>query len=345
MHVLLTGFAGNVGASTLALLAARGHSIRAVDLSNSRSVRLARLNRDKAEFLFGDIRNRQFLRDALAGIDCVIHLAAIIPPMADRMPLLAEEVNVGATRLLVELMGETHPQPRLIFTSSISVYGDRVRAPYIEEGNAPNPNADDVYAHHKLACEAQIRDSGLGWTILRLSYVVSPDRIVMDPLLFAMPLATAIEPVHTRDVALACVNAAERTDLAGETFLIAGGAQSRVMYRDYLDRMMRIFGLGRMFLAEDSFSDGDFHCGFMDTERSERVLQYQRHPLEHYFQEVRRRTRARSALIRLVRPIARALIQARSPYHTRDIESGRLAYRFANKLGQIFHRNPHRSIA
>ena len=53
--------------------------------------------------------------------------------------------------------------------------------------------------------------------------------------------------------------------------------------------MMDIFGLGRNFLPEEGFAEKDFHCGYMNTDKSENLLKYQKHTLEDYYGEVKRK--------------------------------------------------------
>ncbi len=66
----------------------------------------------RVQFAWGDITNPDSLRSALEGVDAVIHLAAIIPPATERMPDLAQKVNVDATRNLVaEMAGLADGQP------------------------------------------------------------------------------------------------------------------------------------------------------------------------------------------------------------------------------------------
>ena len=53
--------------------------------------------------------------------------------------------------------------------------------------------------------------------------------------------------------------------------------------------MMEIFELGRNFLPEEGFAEKDFHCGYMNTDKSQNLLNYQKHTLEDYYGEVKRR--------------------------------------------------------
>ncbi|WP_459551931.1 NAD-dependent epimerase/dehydratase family protein [Mycobacterium kiyosense] len=60
----------------------------------------------------------------LGGVDAVIHLAAIIPPASERIPDIARRVNLDATCRLIELMAESRAAKRLVFASSIGIFGD-----------------------------------------------------------------------------------------------------------------------------------------------------------------------------------------------------------------------------
>jgi nucleoside-diphosphate-sugar epimerase len=315
MKVLLTGAFGNVGRSALHELLVQGHEVRILEADTRRNRRIARSLKGRAEVRLGDLRNIADVGESVRGVDAVAHVGAIIPPAADRIPLIAEYVNVGGTENIVRAILKQDPRPRLIYTSSIAVYGDRLRNPMIDAGDMPHPNADDPYAHHKLAAEALIRASLEDWTILRLTYVVSPRKLVMDPLMFHMPLETSLEPCDTRDVGLAIANAVGNGAARGKILNIAGGSRCRTSFREYLDRMLELFGLGKGFLPEEAFSRGCFHCGFMVTEESQEILRYQRHTLQEYFEDVRREYRGKSILLRAVRPIARRVLILKSPFY------------------------------
>jgi nucleoside-diphosphate-sugar epimerase len=141
-------------------------------------------------------------------------------------------------------------------------------------------DTNDVYTQTKLRGEELVRSAGIPWAIFRLTYIVSPEKIHMDPLMFHMPLKTSIEICHTRDVGVALANAVTRDEIWGDIFHIAGGEKCRTTYKAYIENMMDIFGLGPDLLPPEAFSTGKFHCGFMDTEKSQTLLQYQTHTLE-----------------------------------------------------------------
>lgn len=316
MKVLLTGAFGNVGRGVLSELKNKNHEITAFDIKSDDNLEMAKKYESEANIIWGDLRNYDDVKKVIQGKDIVLHTGAIIPPLADEKPDLAEEVNVEGTRNIVRAMEEDPRKSKLIFTSSISVYGDRRENPFITTNDSLNP--PDEYAKQKLKGEKIIKDSDLKWSIFRLSMVVSADKLEMDPLMFEMPPETCLEIIHSKDVGLALANGIESDEIWGEVLNIAGGKDCRIIFRDYLHRMFDAFGLGGDFLPLEAFSRSDFHCGFMDTEKSQKLLNYQRHTLEDYFEEVEEKTRTKRFLSEtfplIARPLTKKRLLEKSPY-------------------------------
>ena len=315
MKVLLTGAFGNVGLSTLEELIKRGYDIKVFDVFNRRNHKIAKKYRDEVVIIWGDLRNSKDVEKAVDGQDVIIHVGAVIPPLADRKPEFAESVNVGGTKNIIAAMEKQTEKPKLIFTSSVAVYGDRVKSPLIKPSDPLNPNPHDEYAKQKIRCEELVRNSGLEWVTFRLTYITSVKKLLLDPLLFDMPLDTSIEICDTRDVGLALANAVEHDGIWGETMHIAGGEKCRVIYRDYINDMMEIFGLGRGFLPEAAFSKSGFHCGFMTTEKSQKYLNYQRHTLEDFYNDVKKKVGIKRYFFIMFKPIIRRYLLRQSPHY------------------------------
>ncbi|MHA1193877.1 MAG: NAD-dependent epimerase/dehydratase family protein [Promethearchaeota archaeon] len=290
MRILLTGAFGNVGLSVLKELIDRDYDVRILEIKNRKNLRISRKIQNDVEILWGDITNKRDVEKAVKNRDVIIHLAAIIPPLADYRPKLAESVNVGGTVNILESMKKQANHPKIIFTSSIAVYGDRVNNPMIKVTDPLNPSKGDFYALTKISAERLVKESGLDHAIFRLTYITSINKLELDPLMFHMPLETSIEICDTRDVGLALTNAVECFEVWGRTFHIAGGKSCRITYREYLNDMMVIMGLGRGFLPDEAFGKDNFHCGFMETQDSQGLLKYQRHTLEDYYADVKKKT-------------------------------------------------------
>jgi nucleoside-diphosphate-sugar epimerase len=315
MKVLLTGAFGNVGLSTLKELLDRNYDVRILDIKNKRNRHLAHKFKNQVEIIWGDLRNPNDVELAVSGRDVIIHVAAIIPPLADKKPKFAEAVNVGGTANIIESIKRQSQKPKLIFTSSVAIYGDRVKNPLIHTTDPLKPNDDDEYAKQKVQCEEFIRNSGIQWVICRLTYIVSVNKLQLDPLMFEMPLNTCIEICDTKDVGLALANAVEHKDIWGETLHIAGGKRCRISYKEYLNEMLDIFGIGKNPLPSEAFSTNGFHCGFMTTDKSQTLLQYQRHTLDDYFNEVRKKVAFSHLFTAMFRPIVRKFLLYKSLYY------------------------------
>lgn len=315
MHVLVTGGFGSVGKSTIDELLKNGHKVRVFEKESPANRGLARKYRKKAEVRFGNILNVAEVRDAVSGMEAVIHLAAVIPPLADRLPRLAEHVNVDGTHNIIYSMEQQDPKPRLIFTSSVAVYGDRTNSPFILRDDPPASNPDDNYARHKLTCERMIRESSLSWSIFRLTYIVDTNRLKLDPIMFDVPLDTSIEICDTKDVGCALSAAVTNQNILGATLPIAGGMECRTTYREYLQSMLALFGLGDFALPEKAFAKHRFHCGYMDTEESQRELHYQGRRLKDFYEEVREKYKTQSRFYRLFSSLGKKILFLKSPYY------------------------------
>ncbi|MFX1567080.1 MAG: NAD-dependent epimerase/dehydratase family protein [Promethearchaeota archaeon] len=316
MKVLLTGAFGNVGLSTLKEMLNRNYDIRIFDIKNKRNKRLAIKYKKDVEIFWGDLRNYKDVEHAISNIDVIVHVAAIIPPLADKKPKFAKAVNVGGTENIVKAMENQPKKPKLIFTSSVAIYGDRLENPLITPDDTPNPNDDDEYAKQKIQCEEIIKNSSLDWAIFRLTYITSLNKLKMDPLMFEMPLNTCIEICDTNDVGLALANAVKSKKIWGEVMHIAGGDRCRISYREYVKEMLDIFGIRFEDIPEIAFrQDRGFHCGFMTTDKSQALLNYQRYTLDDYFNAVRKKVAFSRFFMMMFRPIAQKYLLNKSHYY------------------------------
>jgi nucleoside-diphosphate-sugar epimerase len=327
MNILVTGAFGNVGRSTVAACLAEGDRITVLEADTRRTRRLApRLLRawaalgERPRLILGDVRDPETERRAVAGQDAILHLAALIPPAADRFPELARSVNVGGTARLLAAMRAVaeagSPPPRLVFASSVAAYGDRIRDYWIRTGDPLDPGAGDGYGRSKVEAESLIRASGLPFVVLRLAAIMWRKKLDPDPLLFSMPLDTRLEICHTEDTGRAFASAARQAGILGSTFDIGGGESCRTDYRSFLDRMFTLIGLGgiRAFPAR-AFASSGFHCGwFADSDEAEARLTFRGKGLEDYYAEVAEETRLLRPLASMVAPLVRLRMLASSPF-------------------------------
>lgn len=316
MKVLLTGAFGNIGLHALAELLRRGVQVRCFDVRTKAHEAAARKYAGRVEVQWGDLRRAEDVQAAVQGQEAVVHLAFVIPRLSDtgvnseERPDWSRDINVGGTFNLLAAMKAQTPAPRLIFASSLHVFGltqDRLPPRLVTDPVQPTEN----YALHKIACEEMIKATGLNWAILRLAAAM-PTRLILDLGLFEVPLGNRIEFVHGRDVAMAIANALETPEVWGKTWLIGGGPACQLYYRDLAEMVLDAVGVG--MLPSAAFSQQPFAVDWLDTNESQRVLHFQSHTLSDYTRDVRRKLGVLRVFIPIIRPILRQWLLNQSPY-------------------------------
>lgn len=306
MRVLLTGAFGNVGLPTLAELLRHGHRMRCFDVPSRRTRKLARGFGSRIEVVWGDIRDARRVQEAVAGQEAIVHNAALIPPLSERAPELAEAVNVGGMRSLIAAAEAATSPPSLIFSSSVSVFGP---AQHLAPPRRASDSvvATDHYTRHKLECEAMLRASRLRWLILRLGVVLEPGARSADPealrMVFDQALDNRMEYVHPADVARAQVHALACPEAWGKVLLIGGGPSCQIRQRDLFEALFASLGLGEV--PATAFGEQAFYTDWMDTEESQRLLRYQRYSFSDYRRDTSRRMRHLRRVLWPVRPLVR----------------------------------------
>jgi nucleoside-diphosphate-sugar epimerase len=294
LNILLTGASGTVGQEVLKQLceAREEYHITVFD-RETRSTRsfLGRYG-NKCRIVYGDLRKRSSVSGVCSNQDIVIHLAAIIPPLADKNPDLAQAVNVGGTANLVSCIEELSPDAFFLYSSSISVYGDRNANPWIKTSDPLTPSDRDEYARTKIAAERIVTSSRLKWGIFRLTAIMGVNNHKISGLMFHMPLGSCMEIATPADTGRAFVNALKHTDeLKGKIYNLAGGEKCRIIYKDFLSRSFKISGLGDLNFRESSFAGKNFHCGYYeDGDLLNDILDFRRETLEDYFRIMKENT-------------------------------------------------------
>ena len=105
-NILLTGGSGTVGIEVLKqLVLLKGkYAITVFDIKSDKSVKILTPFSKDATVIYGSISNEDDLQKACCNQDVVIHLAAIIPPLADDNIVLSHDVNILGTENLIKLL-------------------------------------------------------------------------------------------------------------------------------------------------------------------------------------------------------------------------------------------------
>lgn len=316
--ILVTGASGTVGYEVIKQLADNEqYRVIAFDVKTPMSVRKLEPLSDKISIVYADITQREAVEKVTHNVDFVIHLAAIIPPLADEKPDLAERVNVQGTKNLIESLQKNSPNAFFLYSSSISVYGDRLKTPLIKVSDPLIPSQGDEYAKTKIKTEQIIKQSNLNWSIFRLAAIMGNHKI--SGLMFHMPLDTSVEICTPSDTARAFSNAIGKEPLLNKRiFNLGGGENCRILYKDLLQKSFKIFGLGKVNFPDKAFAEKNFHCGYyIDGDDLEAILNFRRDDLKAYFRKVEVDVNPFVKFLTIVfRPIIKRFLLSKSePYH------------------------------
>jgi nucleoside-diphosphate-sugar epimerase len=290
--VLLTGASGTVGREVLRQLceSPEPFEITVFDKETRESKSLFKKFVPGIKVIYGDISDKKAVSSACINKDVVIHLAAIIPPLADKNPPLAKAVNSTGTKNLVESIEALSPDAFFLYSSSISVYGDRNSNPWIKTTDPLKPSDRDEYARTKIEAEKTVMRSRLNWSILRLTAIMGVSNHKPSEIMFHMPLDSCLEIATPRDTGRAFVHALDHLEeMNKKIFNLSGGENCRITYRDFLSRSFEIFGLGELSFPEGTFAGKNFHCGYYsDGDVLDEILDFRRETIEDYFFTLRR---------------------------------------------------------
>ena len=166
MNVLITGAAGFLGMRLARRLLALG------ELTDRHGQRrpIARLtlldvitpqdfagsDDSRVRTVLGDLRDPGLLASCFAaGVDAVFHLAAIVSGQAEAEFDLGMGINLDASRQLLEACRALGTQPKVVFTSSVAVYGGTL-PDVVQDDTALNPQSS--YGTQKAISELLLGD-------------------------------------------------------------------------------------------------------------------------------------------------------------------------------------------
>ena len=164
MKVVVTGGAGFLGQRVIRALCERGRLTDAA--GRERTIeRIVAVDQGQCSdpfsdgrvaYALGDVSDHAFISSVLAtDTDSVFHLAAVVSAAAERDFDLGMRVNLDGTRLLLEACRPQARAPKVVFASSVAVFGQPLPA-VVTDATTPLPQAS--YGVQKLIGELLVGD-------------------------------------------------------------------------------------------------------------------------------------------------------------------------------------------
>jgi len=231
-EILITGGAGNFGRTLAQAFKSQGHGLRILDLPSCDFSLFD--DWENTRIIPGDILDPGSLKEHLEGADWVFHLAAILPPVSETNREMTFKVNVAGTQSLLDACATLSKAPKVVFASSISVYGDTTG----EEGviGPDHPvNPTDWYAESKVEAEKILFTSGLPYVNLRISAIVIP-AFLDPPEPWSFQSDQKIELVTLGDLVEAMTSLERLEKALNRTLIISGGEKWQMTGESYVNR-------------------------------------------------------------------------------------------------------------
>lgn len=155
IKILITGAAGFIGSNLTEYMLSKGYTVIALDNFSTGHIHNIDLFKENANFTFieGDIRDFEVCHKATAGVDYVLHQAALgSVPRSLSEPILSNEVNVTGFLNMLEASKQNNVK-RFIYAASSSTYGDSKDLPKVEDeiGKPLSPYAITKYVNELYA--------------------------------------------------------------------------------------------------------------------------------------------------------------------------------------------------
>ncbi|MFC4561322.1 NAD-dependent epimerase/dehydratase family protein [Nocardiopsis mangrovi] len=232
-RVLLTGATGNWGRAALREL--RSHpelEVVAFALPGAADRRILEefSGMENLSVCWGDLTRYADVRSAIAGADVVLHVGAVVPPLADSSPALARRVNIGSIQNIIRAVRE-RPDPAsvaVVGVGSVAETGDRQDPHHWGRvGDPVRVSQFDEYGQTKVAAERLLVESGIPkWAWLRQTGIFHPAMLeIRDPIMTHSPFGGVMEWATAEDSArlLAGIAAGAPDEFWGGIYNVGGG--------------------------------------------------------------------------------------------------------------------------
>ena len=141
--------------------------------------------------------------------------------------------------------------------------------------------------------------------------------------MFEFSADARFEFVHPADAGTAFARAVACEEAVGKILYVGGGEKCQMTHREFSNELMRAIGIGA--IPAEAFVRGRgprFLGDWVDTEESQRLLQYQRRGLGELKADMRKDLGVVAPLVRLLRPVATWFLLRGSPYLAENRRAG-----------------------
>lgn len=291
---LLTGASGNWGRATLHEFRARPDiRVRAFAQPTPRDKEVLAEFADmpNLDIAWGDLTNYEDVARAIEGVDVILHVGAVVSPLADENPALARRVNIGSMQNIIRAV-KALPDPgsvAVVGVGSVAETGDRQEP--VHWGRVGDPlrvSQFDEYGQTKVIAEKLLIESNLPrWTWLRQTGIFHPGMLeIRDPIMTHSPFAGVMEWVSAEDSARLLAGIAGTVvpeEFWGGIYNIGGGEDWRLTNWQLQLAISGAMGVAdvRRWYDRNWFATRNFHGQwYTDSDRLEELVPFRQDTFE-----------------------------------------------------------------
>lgn len=302
-RVLVTGGAGFIGRESVRKLVTSGYDVICFDLAEQIARHRPYLDKiatqGKLSLVFGSVLDRSAVRQAVRGVEVVLHLAAMLGvKKTEDHKLSCIEINVNGTDNVLSA-AVSQGVKKFILASSSEVYGEPNRNPIRETDDTKGKT---VYAVTKLAGEELVKGyhqlyPSMDYTIVRFFNTYGEGQVAQFVLCkFVREVLAGRNPVvygdgnqvrsygHVDDVTEGVKRIIENPISNGQVYNLGNSTQvmtlselaQRVIDLVNPDKGLRVEVLGG-FAGSDRVSEREIHMRYCDTSRAKSDLGFEPH--------------------------------------------------------------------
>ncbi|MCF0113995.1 MAG: FAD-dependent oxidoreductase, partial [Erysipelotrichaceae bacterium] len=294
--IAVTGVTGTMGLETLKQLLSRSNRFHVKAFARPSEVNKAKMKKvahPDLEVVWGDLGNYEDIKRLVDGADYVLHIGAMVSPMADKYPEKTLYTNIGSTLSIIKAIKE-QPDPdkvHFVYIGTVAETGARTYPIHWGRvGDPINPSIFDYYALSKVFSEMCVFDSGLKhWVSIRQTgQHPSNEAAGQEPIIFHQPPNNVLEWSTSIESGICMANICE--DWVPESFWrkaynLSSGPEYRLATWELMDITLSPFGIGLRDLYEDRMmAEYNFHGHyFSDSKLLDDILHFRCIPGKLYW--------------------------------------------------------------
>ena len=303
--IFITGGTGNMGSETVREILKRSHKFKlrllAMDTPVERKKLRKYIYKKAVDIIYGNMKDAKVIDQCIKGADFVLHIGALVSPMADKEPEECMKVNYGSTCNIINAIKKQGNANDIgfVYIGTVGETGDRPSP--IHWGRVGDPikvSMYDYYSVSKVASERAVIESGLKkWVVLRQSGMLPVNQAAQnDPIVFHQNLNNVLEWSTADESGRLMANVCE--DWIPDSFWknvynIGNGEKWRYTYYELLQKMFRDLDIDikKLYNPKD-FALYNFHGQwYSDSDNLDSITHFRFIDPDEYFERTNKKIR------------------------------------------------------